>query len=77
MKWDLVQLSSSYPTLNYRVSTLILLHTSGGRRGVNGSNSVDTRVFRNILKYRIHSCNTKQEGVVEIRSDVSAEGTNF
>ena len=30
---------------NYRFSTVILLHTSGGRRGVNSSNSVDTRVF--------------------------------
>ena len=38
----------SYPTMNYRVSTVILLHASGGRRGVNGSNSVDTRVFGNI-----------------------------
>ena len=70
-------LSSSYSTLNYRVSTVILLHASGGRRGVNGSNSVDTRVFGNILKYQVHSCNAKQEGVVEIGSDVSAEGTNF
>ena len=34
--------------MNYRVSTVILLHASGGRRGVNGSNSVDTRVFGNI-----------------------------
>lgn len=72
-----IGLSSSYPTLNYRASTVILLHTSGGRRGVNSSNSVDTRVFGHILKYQVHSCNTNREEVAEIGSDVSAEGTNF